>query len=60
LLTRVAFTVEDDGCSFDEKSVGKGVGLKNIRDRVVSCGGKMDIVTSPGKGTETTIEIKIK
>jgi signal transduction histidine kinase len=56
----VALTVEDDGCGFDEKSAGKGAGLKNIRDRVVSCGGKMDVVTSPEKGTETTVEIKIK
>ncbi len=56
----VALTVEDDGCGFDEKSVVKGIGLKNIRERVASCGGKMDIVTSSGKGTETTIEIKTK
>ena len=36
------------------------IGLKNIRDRVASCNGKLDITTSPGKGTETIIELKIE
>lgn len=56
----IALTVEDDGCGFDEKTATKGMGLRNICDRVVSCGGKMDVATSSGKGTETTVEIKIK
>lgn len=55
----IALTVEDDGCGFDGKTVTKGIGLKNIRNRVASCGGKIDIVTSPGKGTEATVEIKV-
>ncbi len=56
----VTLTVSDDGCGFDEKSVEKGFGIKSIRDRVASCNGKIDISTSPGKGTETTIELKTK
>lgn len=56
----VALTVEDDGCGFDEKSVTEGIGLKNIHDRIASCAGKMNVVSSPGKGTETIIEIKTK
>jgi signal transduction histidine kinase len=36
----------------------KGFGLKSICDRLTSCNGKIDISTSPGKGTETTIELK--
>ncbi len=31
---------------------------KSIRNRVISCNGKIDIVTLPGKDTETTIEPK--
>lgn len=54
----VSVTVQDNGCSFDEKTVVTGIGLRNIRGRVASCGGKLDIATSPGKGTETTIELK--
>lgn len=56
----VSLTVQDDGCGFDEKVAVKGIGLKNIRDRVASCNGKMDITTSPGKGTEIIIELKTK
>lgn len=54
----ISLTVQDDGCGFDEKMVTKGVGLKSIQDRVASCNGKIDISSSPGKGTETTIEIR--
>jgi signal transduction histidine kinase len=56
----VSLTVSDDGCGFDEKAVAKGFGLKSIHDRVASCNGKIDISTSPGKGTETTIELGIR
>jgi signal transduction histidine kinase len=56
----VSLTVSDDGCGFDEKTVTKGFGLKSIRDRIASCNGKIDISTQPGKGTETTIELKIE
>jgi signal transduction histidine kinase len=55
----VSLTVQDNGCGFDEKTVAKGDGLQNIRNRVASCKGKLDIVSSPGKGTETVIEIKL-
>jgi len=56
----VSLTVQDDGNGFDEKTAGKGDGLQNIRHRVASCRGKMDMVTSPGRGTETVIELKIE
>ena len=56
----VSLTVQDDGCGFDEKIVSSGIGLRNIRDRVASCNGKLDISTSPGNGTETLIELKIE
>jgi signal transduction histidine kinase len=54
----ISLTVQDDGCGFDESTVTKGMGLKNVYDRVVSCNGKIDIVTSPGKGTGITIELE--
>ena len=54
----VSLTVQDDGCGFDENSASKGFGLKSICDRVASCNGKIDMTLSPGKGTETTIELK--
>ncbi len=54
----VSLTVQDDGSGFDEKAATKGIGLKNIYDRIASCDGKIDIAASPGKGTEITIELK--
>ena len=55
---RIALTVQDDGCGFDKKSVKHGIGLKNINDRVASCNGKIEMTSSSGKGTETSIEFK--
>ena len=55
----VALTVTDDGCGYDVKDVTKGFGLKSIRNRVASCNGKMDVVSSRFMGTETTIELII-
>ena len=56
----ISLTVQDDGCGFDEKTVIKGDGLQNIRNRIASCRGKMDVVSSPGKGTETVIELRVE
>jgi signal transduction histidine kinase len=55
----VSLTVSDDGCGYDEKNAASGMGLANVRNRVTSCNGKIDVSTSAGKGTETTIELKI-
>ena len=55
--THLSLTVQDDGCGFDEKTILKGYGLENIRNRVTACRGKLDISSSPGKGTETVIEL---
>ena len=56
----VSLTVQDNGCGFDEKTVVKGDGLLNIRNRVDTCKGKTDIYTAPGKGTETVIELRVE
>ena len=56
----VSLTVQDDGCGFDREDAVQGSGLKNIKNRVISCKGKMDIVSSPCNGTETFIELKVE
>lgn len=59
--SRVSLTVEDDGRGFDPAAIAasanKGCGLQNLRDRVASVGGHIDIASRPGEGTETTINI---
>jgi Signal transduction histidine kinase len=55
----ITLTVSDDGCGFDvdENNTKKGLGLKSIYARVLSCNGKIDINSSAEKGTEICIEI---
>jgi signal transduction histidine kinase len=40
----------DDGRGFDIKTLKKGLGLVNIRNRAEILGGKMELITSPGQG----------
>jgi signal transduction histidine kinase len=56
----IAFTVFDDGCGFDPRSVSQGMGLQNIRTRVASFGGVIRIDSKPGEGTEINVEWRIK
>jgi two-component system NarL family sensor kinase len=56
--TRLHVTVEDDGRGFDlaTAEVEGGNGLRNIRSRVTSLNGKLEIFSAPGKGTEVNVE----
>jgi len=56
----VSLTVQDDGRGFNKEIVRQGSGLRNLSDRVLSCNGKMDVISSPGNGTETIIELKVE
>jgi two-component system, NarL family, sensor kinase len=55
---RVHLTVQDNGKGFDITQVDetKSSGLRNIRSRVDTFNGRMDIISNPGKGTEVIIE----
>ncbi|GHT39762.1 hypothetical protein FACS189437_04070 [Bacteroidia bacterium] len=62
----ISLTVEDDGCGFDMETVetpnlgvSTGMGLKNLRDRVEACNGKINIYSLPGKGTEVLVELSL-
>ncbi|HEY8895694.1 MAG TPA: sensor histidine kinase [Niastella sp.] len=51
-------TIKDNGKGFDEKDLPKekkGMGLFNIKKRVALIAGEVDIITSPGNGTEIKI-----
>ena len=54
----ISFTVQDNGCGFDATAVTKGMGLQNIRTRVVSFGGDIQIDSNVGVGTEINVELK--
>lgn len=53
-------TVEDDGCGFDPQEVGKkGLGLKNVENRVALLHGTVEMDSHSGRGTTINIEIPI-
>jgi two-component system sensor histidine kinase UhpB len=54
------FSVVDDGVGFNVKKQGNGIGLKNIRSRVDSYSGNMEIISAPGKGCSLNISIPFK
>ncbi len=56
-IDRVCIQVVDDGRGFDvDRKSGDGKGLVSIRDRVTANNGRFEIESTPGKGTEATVE----
>lgn len=59
LKNKVNVQVEDDGIGFNTNKQSNGMGLQNIRSRVSSLGGEIDIDSVIGRGTYVNIEIPI-
>jgi len=57
--------VEDNGKGFDmsdatrNKKIGRGFGLLNMKERAELVGGKIEIISSPGQGTEILLEVNL-
>ncbi|MGE5221143.1 MAG: HAMP domain-containing sensor histidine kinase [Omnitrophica WOR_2 bacterium] len=54
--------IVDDGHGFDPGSVQydanpRGLGLMGMRERITQCGGRLEIISKPGKGTRISIFI---
>jgi signal transduction histidine kinase len=52
--------VEDNGQGFAPEASGaetRGIGLSTMRERVAMLGGAMSIDSSPGAGTQVTVEL---
>ncbi len=45
------FSIADDGMGFDPATILRGAGLTNMRDRLESLGGGLEIDSAPGAGT---------
>lgn len=54
-------SITDDGIGFnpDEEKLQKGYGLKIMKERAQKIGGKLEVISSRGKGTMVRIKIKI-
>jgi PAS domain S-box-containing protein len=61
-VREVQLQIEDDGAGYNAKKIpnGKtGLGLKNIAERTRILGGKLETVSSAGKGVRITVTIPI-
>jgi PAS domain S-box-containing protein len=51
--------VIDNGKGFDVNTKKGGIGLENIRRRVQLLNGKVEIISSPGKGCEVNVQVPL-
>jgi len=60
-IHEVQLRIEDDGCGFnpDPSGNGRGLGLKNITERVRMLGGKLTVDSQPHQGTRIEVTIPI-
>jgi len=60
---RVELQVQDDGAGFDPERVGlnpsAGIGLRNMRERMATVGGRLELQSSPGHGTALTLSVPL-
>jgi ligand-binding sensor domain-containing protein/two-component sensor histidine kinase len=57
--TKIFLSIEDDGIGFDLNKHMNGYGLKNIKHRSDEIKAKLELNSSPGKGTSTKVEIPV-
>ena len=55
----ILIEVADDGQGFDPGSARAGIGLSAMRERVEGLGGKIEISSRPGEGTEVMVRVPV-
>src|SRR5215203_1029531 len=55
----ILIEVADDGQGFDPGSARTGIGLSAMRERVEGLGGKIEISSRPGEGTEVMVRVPV-
>ena len=57
---RLMISLEDDGCGFNPKakSVGRN-GLENMKHRIESVGGNLQLTSAAGSGTRIQFDLKV-
>jgi PAS domain S-box-containing protein len=55
--SQVRVTIEDDGRSFNPEAPGEGFGLRSMRGRAEALGGRLEVSSTPGKGTLVSIQV---
>jgi two-component system sensor histidine kinase UhpB len=53
--------IRDNGAGFDpEQARGSGIGLIGMRERVSAAGGQLQLISSPGQGTQVRVSVPLK
>lgn len=55
----IIFILKDNGIGFDQERSTDGIGLLGMRERVVSAGGAIAIISGKGKGTTIRVELPV-
>jgi len=48
------FSVHDTWRGFDRRAIPEGAGLAGLRERIETVGGRVAVVSAPGRGTTVT------
>jgi signal transduction histidine kinase len=56
----VVLEVADDGVGFDYERAVDGHGLRNMRERAFSAGGRLNVQTEPGRGSRVRFEMPVQ
>jgi signal transduction histidine kinase/ligand-binding sensor domain-containing protein len=56
---QLQLVIKDDGCGFDPKTTALGNGLTNMSNRLTKLGGRCQITSEFGKGTEVLFEVSL-
>jgi PAS domain S-box-containing protein len=60
-IKKIYLHVEDDGCGFvTGKKTDIGNGLYNMKERASLLNGKLEVISSPGKGTKIKVEFPLE
>ena len=55
--SQVRVTIEDDGRSFNPEAPGEGFGLRSMRGRAEALGVRLEVSSTPGKGTLVSMQV---
>jgi signal transduction histidine kinase len=58
--SHVVLEIRDDGVGFDYEVAVDGHGLRNMRERAFSVGGRLHVETAPGRGSRVRFEMPIR
>jgi signal transduction histidine kinase len=56
---RLQVSVRDNGCGFDPEEASDGCGVDNMKERAKEMGGRLEIVSQPGKGTSIVLSVPL-